>query len=163
MKERIAIDPKVHLGNPCVTGTRIPVQSVLELIREGVTFEAIMRNYYPDLKPEDLRACVQFAIDVLATTNVHEINQVKIPAQSDVPKIIDDIERRLTNAAIDRRIHLTVLREESKLDDDWLYVCLTPTQSGESAADHAELMSEIEKELREEGIDNVIIIPALAD
>jgi uncharacterized protein (DUF433 family) len=36
MQDRIAIDPEIHFGKPCVAGTRIPVQSVLELIREGL-------------------------------------------------------------------------------------------------------------------------------
>ncbi|UCC65768.1 MAG: DUF433 domain-containing protein, partial [Anaerolineae bacterium] len=39
MTERITIDPSVHFGKPCVTGTRIPVQSVLELVSEGIPFE----------------------------------------------------------------------------------------------------------------------------
>ena len=35
MNNRIAVNPKIHFGKPCVAGTRIPVQSVLELVREG--------------------------------------------------------------------------------------------------------------------------------
>ena len=64
MEERIAVDPKIHFGKPCVAGRRIPVQSVLELVREGLAFEQIIRDYYPDLEPEDVGACVQYAIDV---------------------------------------------------------------------------------------------------
>jgi uncharacterized protein (DUF433 family) len=59
MQERIAVDPNVHFGKPCVAGTRIPVQSVLELIGEGISFETITREYYPDLEEEDVRACVK--------------------------------------------------------------------------------------------------------
>jgi uncharacterized protein (DUF433 family) len=57
MKDRIAVDPRIHFGKPCVAGTRIPVQSVLELVREGLTFADIIRDYYPDLQPDDIRAC----------------------------------------------------------------------------------------------------------
>ena len=32
MTERIAVNPQVHFGKPCVAGTRIPVQQVLELV-----------------------------------------------------------------------------------------------------------------------------------
>lgn len=71
MKDRIAVNPNIHFGKPCVTGTRIPVQSVLELVREGVSFDQIIREYYPDLKPDDIRACVQYAIDVLAVEDIH--------------------------------------------------------------------------------------------
>ncbi len=63
MRERIAIDPQIHSGKPCVAGTRIPVQSVLELVREGISFDEIIRDYYPDLQPDDIRACIQYAID----------------------------------------------------------------------------------------------------
>lgn len=76
MKERIAVNPQIHLGKPCVAGTRIPVQNVLELVREGLSFSEIIRDYYPDLEPEDIRACIQYAIDVLA---VEEISVASTP------------------------------------------------------------------------------------
>jgi uncharacterized protein (DUF433 family) len=71
MKERIAVSAGIHFGKPCVAGTRIPVQSVLELVREGLSFADIIRDYYPDLEPEDIRACIQYAIDVLAAEDIH--------------------------------------------------------------------------------------------
>ncbi len=71
MKERIAVNPQVHFGKPCVAGTRIPVQSVLELVREGLSFETIIRDYYPDLDADDIRACLQYAIDVVAAEDIH--------------------------------------------------------------------------------------------
>jgi uncharacterized protein (DUF433 family) len=43
----------------------------LELIREGLGFDQITRDYYPDLQPADLRACVQYAMDVLAAEDIH--------------------------------------------------------------------------------------------
>ena len=71
MTERIAVNPQIHFGKPCVAGTRIPVQSVLELVREGLSFSEIIRDYYPDLDPEDIRACIQYAIDVVAVEDIH--------------------------------------------------------------------------------------------
>ena len=70
MKDRIAVNPKIHFGKPCIEGTRIPVQSVLELVREGIPFAEIIRDYYPDLGPEDVRACVQYAIDMVAAEDI---------------------------------------------------------------------------------------------
>lgn len=70
MKERIAVNPTIHFGKPCVAGTRIPVQSVLELLREGIGFDEIIRDYYPDLETDDIRACIQYAIDVLAAEDI---------------------------------------------------------------------------------------------
>jgi len=71
MKDRIAVSAQIHFGKPCVAGTRIPVQNVLELVREGLTFSEIIADYYPDLAPEDIRACIQYAIDVLAVEDIH--------------------------------------------------------------------------------------------
>jgi len=68
---RIQVSPEIHFGKPCVAGTRIPVQAVLELIRENITFEAIIRDYYPDLEIEDIKACIQHAIDVVVTEDIH--------------------------------------------------------------------------------------------
>jgi len=68
---RIQVSPEIHFGKPCVTGTRIPVQAVLELVREAILFETIIRDYYPDLTVEDIRACIQYAIDVVQTEDIH--------------------------------------------------------------------------------------------
>ena len=71
MKDRIAVIPGIHFGKPCVAGTRIPVQSILELIREGLPFAQIIRDYHADLQPEDIRACIQYALDVVAAEDIH--------------------------------------------------------------------------------------------
>ena len=71
MRERIAINPNIHFGKPYVAGTRIPVQSVLELVSEGLSFVEIIRDYYPDLQVEDIRACIQYAINVMAAEDIH--------------------------------------------------------------------------------------------
>jgi uncharacterized protein (DUF433 family) len=70
MTDRIAVDPTIHFGKPCVSDTRIPVQDVLELVRDGRAFDEITRDYYPDLSVEDVRACIQYAIDVLAVEEI---------------------------------------------------------------------------------------------
>jgi uncharacterized protein (DUF433 family) len=71
MQARIAINPQIHFGKPCVAGTRIPVLSVLELVSEGLSFAEIVRDYYPDLDIEDIRACVQYAMAVVAAEDIH--------------------------------------------------------------------------------------------
>jgi uncharacterized protein (DUF433 family) len=71
MKARIAINPNIHFGKPCVAGTRIPVLSVLELVSEGLSFAEIVRDYYADLAIEDIRACVRYAMEVVAAEDIH--------------------------------------------------------------------------------------------
>ena len=70
MSNRIAVQHDIHFGKPCVAGTRITVQNVLELVREGIPATAIRSDYYPDLSDDDIRACVQYAIDVIALEDI---------------------------------------------------------------------------------------------
>ena len=69
--ERIAVDPGVHFGQPVVKGTRIPVYAVLELLRDGRTFEAIQHDYYTDLAREDIQACLDYAACLIREEEVH--------------------------------------------------------------------------------------------
>jgi uncharacterized protein (DUF433 family) len=69
--DRIVVDPEVHFGKPCVAGTRITVQSVLELLDEDLSFDEIIHDYYPDMTPEDIRACVRYAIALVAAEDIH--------------------------------------------------------------------------------------------
>ncbi len=69
--ERIIVNPKIHFGKPVVKGTRITVQDVLELVNEGLTFDQIIRDYYPDLKKDDIHACLQYAIALVAAEDIH--------------------------------------------------------------------------------------------
>ena len=68
---RIVIDPKIHFGKPCVAGTRIPVEDVLELIQEGISFEEIVNRYYPDLTIEDVKACAKYATELVCAEEIH--------------------------------------------------------------------------------------------
>ncbi len=69
--ERITTDPAVHLGKPCVRGTRIPVDDVLELVAGAIPFDSICRDYYPDLTPEDVKACVEYARRIVRAEDIH--------------------------------------------------------------------------------------------
>ena len=62
MNERISVNSNIHFGKPCVAGTRITVENVLELINEGLSSDEIKRDYYPDLQTKDIKACVDYAI-----------------------------------------------------------------------------------------------------
>lgn len=68
--ERISVSPSVHFGKPCVTGTRITVQNVLELVHQGTSFERIITDYYPALVLEDIHACLEYAIALVASEDI---------------------------------------------------------------------------------------------
>jgi uncharacterized protein (DUF433 family) len=71
MIDRIIIDSEIHFGKPCIAGTRITVQSVLELLNEGLSFKEITQYYYPELEDEDIRASIQYAIALVASEDIH--------------------------------------------------------------------------------------------
>ena len=57
---RITIDPCVCHGKPVVRGLRYPVESILEYLAGGDSFDDVLAEF-PDLVREDLQACIQFA------------------------------------------------------------------------------------------------------
>ncbi len=69
--DRITVNPGIHFGKPCIKGTRITVQNILELLNEGITFDEIIDTYYPNLVVEDIRACIQYAIALVAAEDIH--------------------------------------------------------------------------------------------
>jgi uncharacterized protein (DUF433 family) len=69
--DRIIVNPQIHFGKPIINGTRITVQNVLELITEGLGFEQIIKDYYPDLTKEDIQACLQYATALVAAEDIH--------------------------------------------------------------------------------------------
>ncbi len=71
MNSRITINPNVRFGKPCITGTRITVYEVLELLRDGATFAEITTDYYEGLQVEDIQACIQYALDVVRIEELH--------------------------------------------------------------------------------------------
>ena len=68
--EGITVNPKIHFGKPCVAGTRITVQNVLELVNEGISFAEIIEHYYPELTVEDVKACVGYAIALVSAEDI---------------------------------------------------------------------------------------------
>jgi hypothetical protein len=83
-----------------------------------------------------------------------------MPTQAQVPGIIKEVRQRLADAARGG-VDLKVAGE--KLEDDWLYVVVAPARPGVRASDHARLMSDIERELRQQGNDHVLLVPTLED
>ena len=60
--ERIAIDPNVRFGKPCVRGTRITVGDVLGYLAGGMTDGELLADF-PQLSREDIRACLAYAAE----------------------------------------------------------------------------------------------------
>ena len=61
MIDRISVTPTIRFGKPCIEGTRIAVQDILELLEEGISFDSIRKDYFPSLEVEDIKACIRYA------------------------------------------------------------------------------------------------------
>jgi uncharacterized protein (DUF433 family) len=64
MFDRITSDPSILAGKPCVRGTRISVEFILELIASGASPAEIVKKY-PQLTPADVEQAVRFAAESL--------------------------------------------------------------------------------------------------
>lgn len=62
-QERIAVDPLVCHGRPCIRGTRIMVSVVLDNLAAGVPAEELLASY-PALQREDIRAALEYAAEL---------------------------------------------------------------------------------------------------
>ena len=60
VSDRITVNPKQCGGRPCIRGMRIRVTDVLDLYAVGLSAQEILEEM-PDLEPEDLQACLQYA------------------------------------------------------------------------------------------------------
>lgn len=58
----ITIEPGKRSGQPCIRGLRITVRDVLEYLAGGMSVDEILADF-PDLTPDDIRACLAFAAD----------------------------------------------------------------------------------------------------
>ncbi len=61
--KRISVDPRVCFGKPCIRGTRIWVSLIVNNLAEGVS-ETELLAAYPQLEPEDIRACLAYAAEM---------------------------------------------------------------------------------------------------
>jgi uncharacterized protein (DUF433 family) len=57
--DRIAMDPRVMVGQPVIRGTRLTVAFIVSLLKEGWTREDVLRNY-PHLTADDLEAAMKY-------------------------------------------------------------------------------------------------------
>ena len=71
--KRITADPKIFGGKPIIRGMRISVELVLSLLAQGEAAAAILDDY-PDLEPEDIRACLAYAHAVIAHDSLEAVD-----------------------------------------------------------------------------------------
>jgi uncharacterized protein (DUF433 family) len=68
--DRITIDPAICHGKPVIRGLRYPVESIIEYLAGGDSFEDVLAEF-PDLERDDLLACLEFAACSLKARSQH--------------------------------------------------------------------------------------------
>jgi len=69
---RIIINPKIMTGKPIIKGTRIPVEQILTLLAQGLSFDKILKDY-PHLKKDDIMAALLYAAKVMGKEEIYPL------------------------------------------------------------------------------------------
>jgi hypothetical protein len=83
--------------------------------------------------------------------------------QAEVDAIIREVRTRLEDRRQATGMDLHVPPDGYVQDDDWLSVIVTPVAPGMRAYQYVEALGELERELRNRGVDHVLLVPAMAD
>lgn len=71
--KRISARPDVFGGKPIIRDMRISVELILSLLAQGETQDVILEDY-PDLEPDDIRACIAYAHAVIACDKLDAVS-----------------------------------------------------------------------------------------
>jgi hypothetical protein len=81
----------------------------------------------------------------------------------DLNSVLQKVQEKLTAREQQSGVSLAVSREASRLEDEWLYVVVSPTRAGIRAYDYVSTLGQVERELKQEGFEHVLLVPAIAD
>jgi len=66
---RIVCDPKILMGKPCLAGTRISVELILDKLGRGDSIDDIVQDY-PHISREGVLAVLRYAAETFRTGKV---------------------------------------------------------------------------------------------
>jgi uncharacterized protein (DUF433 family) len=69
---RISINPNIMRGKPCIKGTRISVNFILDQFAQGATIEYLLAGY-SHITREDIQEALHYAGAVLYNQDVEEV------------------------------------------------------------------------------------------
>jgi uncharacterized protein (DUF433 family) len=80
-RERIAIDPAIHHGVPCIKGTRVPVSVLVGSIADGDSKNDLLAAY-PHLTEADIHAALKFAAEAVKHADFISLTQRCTPIRN---------------------------------------------------------------------------------
>ncbi|MBS3908036.1 MAG: DUF433 domain-containing protein [Actinobacteria bacterium] len=72
--ERITINPDLMVGKPTIRGLRITVEQILKALASGISTQELLDDY-PELEPEDIKAVLLYAAELVTEEQVFEIGK----------------------------------------------------------------------------------------
>lgn len=70
--KRITVDPGVLVGKPCIRGMRMSVEHILDALAAGISQQELL-DEYPALEPEDIRAALLYAKELVTMERVYPL------------------------------------------------------------------------------------------
>ena len=74
-KSRVSSNSKILVGKPVITGTRISVEFILELLSSGWTYDQIIKDY--KIKKEDILAAIDYARETVSNIKTIPLSSLK--------------------------------------------------------------------------------------
>ena len=71
MSKRIIIDPSICIGKPCIKGTRLSVDFILELLAQDWSYNQIQDEY--NISKEDILAVLDYATKSIREEKIFKI------------------------------------------------------------------------------------------
>jgi uncharacterized protein (DUF433 family) len=75
-QEWIASNPAIMAGKAVIQGTRIPVDLLVRLVAQGISFDEILADY-PHLQIEDIQAALFYAAAAVASEEIFPLIDVE--------------------------------------------------------------------------------------
>jgi uncharacterized protein (DUF433 family) len=69
--DRIVIDTKICAGKPCIRGTRLTVDFILELLALGWSFTQIQDEY--EIEKDDILAVLKYAHQIISEEDIFKM------------------------------------------------------------------------------------------
>jgi len=63
-KDYITINPDLHHGAPCITGTRVPVATIVGSLADGMSPDEVIASF-PQLDEARIQAALAYAAEVM--------------------------------------------------------------------------------------------------
>jgi len=73
-QNRIVIDGKIMVGKPVIKGTRIPVDTIMRLLAQGMTEKDILEDY-PNLTNADIKAALIYVSEIIRGEDIFPLKE----------------------------------------------------------------------------------------